>query len=263
MGLRRQHRPRERGDRDARIRAGLLDGEADGHEGLREREHDARRHGRPAARARRSGSCPGWRTCSDRCRGRSGSPTSRSSTPTRRAARRTRSRSSTRATPSTTTRSSTSARSPCRRSAPSRLGNLLGDSFGQALGAYGALLVRGDVAPLPPVITARTFNNGDPAKGTFGLSVPATSVSGGVSAQASAAASVLIGLQQDDSAYTNLGLVNLKSDWPKVQLDFFDGLSGERSRRGPSTCSRISRSRSRAPSRPRASPARAASTRSA
>ncbi len=105
--------------------------------------------------------------------------------------------------------------------------NVLGDTFGQALGAYGALLVRGDVAPLPPVVMARTFNNGDPAKGTFGLSVPSTSVSGGVSTQASAAASVLIGLRQNDSAYTNLGLVNLKNDWPKVQLDFFDGVTGD------------------------------------
>ncbi len=87
--------------------------------------------------------------------------------------------------------------------------------------------MRGDVAPLPPVITARTFNNGDPTKGTFGLSVPSTSVAGGVSTQASAAASVLIGLKQNDSAYTNLGLVNLKNDWPKVELDFLDGNSGE------------------------------------
>ena len=104
--------------------------------------------------------------------------------------------------------------------------NLLGDAFGQPLGAYGALMVRGDVAPLAPVITARTFNNGDPAKGTFGLSVPPASVAGGVSAQASPAASLLIGLKQNDSAYTNLGFVNLKNDWPKVQVDFLDGLSG-------------------------------------
>jgi hypothetical protein len=50
-------------------------------------------------------------------------------------------------------------------------------------------------------------------------------VTGGVSAQASAAASVLIGLRQNDAAYTNLGLVNLKNDWPKIQLDFTDGQS--------------------------------------
>jgi hypothetical protein len=74
-------------------------------------------------------------------------------------------------------------------------------------------------------VTARTFNNGDPTKGTFGLSVPPTSVTGGVSSQASPAASVLIGLKQNADAYTNLGLVNLNNDWPKIQLDFLDGLT--------------------------------------
>jgi PKD repeat protein len=103
--------------------------------------------------------------------------------------------------------------------------NLLGGTFGQPLGAYGALMVRGDVAPLPPVITARTFNNGDAEKGTFGLSVPQMSASGGVSTQASPAASVLIGLRENEAAYTNLGLVNLHNDWPTVELDFFDGLT--------------------------------------
>ncbi len=103
-------------------------------------------------------------------------------------------------------------------------GNLLaGPPFNQPLGAYGALMVRGDVAPLPPVITARTFNNGDPTKGTFGLSVPQSSVSGGVSTQAAAAASVLIGLRQNATAYTNIGLVNLHNDWATVELDFYDG----------------------------------------
>jgi PKD domain len=104
-------------------------------------------------------------------------------------------------------------------------GNILSSVFGQTLGAYGALMVRGDVAPLPPVITARTFNNGDPTKGTFGLSVPPMSVTGGVSSQASPAASVLIGLKENADAYTNLGLVNLNNDWPKIQLDFLDGLA--------------------------------------
>jgi hypothetical protein len=103
--------------------------------------------------------------------------------------------------------------------------NLLGGFFQQTLGAYGALMVRGDLAPLAPVITARTFNNGDQNRGTFGLSVPPTSVSGGVTPQAPPAASVLIGLRQNEAAYTNLGLVNLKNDWPKVQLDFSDGLT--------------------------------------
>ncbi len=101
-------------------------------------------------------------------------------------------------------------------------GNILSRVFGQTLGAYGALMVRGDVAALPPVITARTFNNGDPTKGTFGLSVPAMSVTGGVSSE-----SVLIGLKENADAYTNLGLVNLNNDWPKIQLDFLDGLTAE------------------------------------
>ncbi len=103
--------------------------------------------------------------------------------------------------------------------------NVLPDVFGQPLGAYGALMVRGDLAPLPPVITARTFNNGDPTKGTFGLSVPQSSVAGGVSTQAAPAASVLIGLKQNAAAYTNLGLVNLHNDWATVELDFSDGTS--------------------------------------
>jgi PKD repeat protein len=103
--------------------------------------------------------------------------------------------------------------------------NVLGAIFGQQLGAYGALMIRGDQAPLPPVITARTFNNGDPAKGTFGLSVPQSSVSAGVSTQAAPAASVLVGLRQNDAAYTNIGLVNLHNDWATVEMDFYDGAS--------------------------------------
>ena len=104
--------------------------------------------------------------------------------------------------------------------------NVLGQIFGQSLGSYGALMVRGDVAPSAPVITARTFNAGDATKGTFGLSVPSAPVTGGVSAQAPPAASVLIGLRHNDSDYTNLGLVNLRNDWPKVGLDFADAVSG-------------------------------------
>ena len=105
-------------------------------------------------------------------------------------------------------------------------GNLLYDVFRQPLGSYGALIIRGDVAPLPPIVTARTFNGGDATKGTFGLSVPSTSVTAGVTSQASAAASVLIGLRQNDSAYTNLGFVNLRNDWVTLALDFVDARSG-------------------------------------
>lgn len=100
---------------------------------------------------------------------------------------------------------------------------LAGQPFLQPLGAYGALIVRGDSAPLPPVITARTFNNEtSQGQGTFGLSVPPSSVSGGVSTQGAPAASVLIGLRQSAAAYTNIGLVNLHNDWATVELDFFD-----------------------------------------
>ncbi|MEO8586705.1 MAG: PKD domain-containing protein, partial [Acidobacteriota bacterium] len=101
--------------------------------------------------------------------------------------------------------------------------NVLGEFFGQAKGSYGAVLVRGDAAPVPPVITARTYNNGDPAKGTFGLSVPATQASSGVSQQSLAAQQLLIGLRDDATAYTNIGLVNLIStDWSHAHLTFFD-----------------------------------------
>ncbi|MDL2717725.1 MAG: PKD domain-containing protein, partial [Acidobacteriota bacterium] len=101
--------------------------------------------------------------------------------------------------------------------------NVLGGFFGQPLGSYGALLVRGDSAPVPPVITARTFNSGDAAKGTFGLSVPPTQPTSGVSQQSLAAQQLLIGLRDDATAYTNIGLVNLIStDWSHAHLTFFD-----------------------------------------
>src|ERR1035437_1185775 len=102
-------------------------------------------------------------------------------------------------------------------------GSILSGFFGQTLGAYGALMIRGDLAPLAPVVTARTFNNGDPRKGTFGLSVPALPSTRGVSAQSSAAQQLLIGLRDDDSAYTNIALVNLiGTDWSHAHLTFFD-----------------------------------------
>ncbi len=100
--------------------------------------------------------------------------------------------------------------------------------LGRPLGSYGALLVKGDatVAALAPVIVSRTFNDQSAqGKGTFGLSVPSTSAStsGGVSAQAAPAASVLVGLRQNAAAYTNFALVNLNGEWPTVQLDLYDG----------------------------------------
>jgi hypothetical protein len=107
--------------------------------------------------------------------------------------------------------------------------NVVSTFFGKPLGSYGAVIVRGDVAPVVPSITSRTYNNGDPGKGTFGLSVPATQATSGVSQQSSAAQQLLIGLRDDASAdtntgaYTNIGLVNLIStDWSHAHLTFFD-----------------------------------------
>jgi PKD repeat protein len=94
--------------------------------------------------------------------------------------------------------------------------------FGQPLGSHGALLVRGDSAPVPPVLTSRTFNSGDPTKGTFGLSVPATQPSSGLTPQAALARQLLIGLRDDDTAYTNIGLMNLTTDWSHARLTFLD-----------------------------------------
>ncbi len=94
--------------------------------------------------------------------------------------------------------------------------------FGQPLGSYGALLVRGDSAPVPPVLTARTFNSGDPTKGTFGLSVPSTQPSSGLTPQAALAQQFLIGLRDDDTAYTNIGLMNVTTDWSHARLEFTD-----------------------------------------
>jgi PKD repeat protein len=107
--------------------------------------------------------------------------------------------------------------------------NVIDTFFGKSLGSYGAVIVRGDVAPVAPTITSRTYNNGDPGKGTFGLSVPVAQATSGVSQQSSAAQQLLIGLRDDASAetntgaYTNIGLVNLIStDWSHAHLTFFD-----------------------------------------
>ncbi|HEX7529009.1 MAG TPA: hypothetical protein VF425_07860, partial [Thermoanaerobaculia bacterium] len=71
--------------------------------------------------------------------------------------------------------------------------------------------------------TSRTYNNGDPGKGTFGLSVPVAQATSGVSPQSSTAQQLLIGLRDDSSAYTNIALVNLISaDWSHAHLTFFD-----------------------------------------
>ena len=75
---------------------------------------------------------------------------------------------------------------------------------------------------MPPVLTSRTFNTGDPAKGTFGLSVPSTQPSSGLTTQAALSQQFLIGLRDDATAYTNIGLVNLTTDWSHARLSFLD-----------------------------------------
>jgi hypothetical protein len=101
--------------------------------------------------------------------------------------------------------------------------NVLGSFFGKPLGSYGAVVVSGEVAPVAPAITSRTYNNGNPGKGTFGLSVPVAQATNGVSQQSSPAQQLLIGLRDDASAYTNIGLMNLVStDWSHAHLTFFD-----------------------------------------
>jgi PKD repeat protein len=99
--------------------------------------------------------------------------------------------------------------------------NVVGGVYGLPKGSYGALLIRGVNVPLPPVITGRTYNSGIAANGTFGLSIPAASSTAGISAQAPAASTVLIGLRDDDGAYTNVGLANLKGDYATALLTFY------------------------------------------
>lgn len=105
------------------------------------------------------------------------------------------------------------------------LTNVLYNVFSQAEGAYGSILVKGVEVPVNPVITGKTYNRG--GGGTYGLSVPAVRVSGGVQPQAAAASNVLVGLRQTPPGgasagfRTNLALSNLKSDWATVDLTFY------------------------------------------
>ncbi|MBK6403936.1 MAG: PKD domain-containing protein [Holophagales bacterium] len=101
--------------------------------------------------------------------------------------------------------------------------NILADHFGLARGAWGVVLVRGDSAPLSPVIVSRTYNAADAEeKGTFGLSVPAMWVGSGVGPQSNAAASFLADLRHDASYRTNLTVANLKDETAEVEVLFRD-----------------------------------------
>ena len=101
--------------------------------------------------------------------------------------------------------------------------NILADHFGLARGAWGVVLVRGDSAPVSPVIVSRTYNAADAElKGTFGLSVPAMWVGSGVGPQSNAPARFLADLRHDASYRTNLTVANLKDEMAEVEVLFRD-----------------------------------------
>jgi PKD repeat protein len=101
--------------------------------------------------------------------------------------------------------------------------NILADHFGRARGAWGVVLVRGDSAPVSPVIVSRTYNAADAeVTGTFGLSVPAMWVGSGVGPQSNRAASFLADLRHDASYRTNLTVANLKDETAEVEVVFRD-----------------------------------------
>ncbi|MDX9732497.1 MAG: PKD domain-containing protein, partial [Thermoanaerobaculia bacterium] len=101
--------------------------------------------------------------------------------------------------------------------------NVLKSLFLLDQGAWGVVLVRGDDIPVPPVIVSRTYNaaNADEV-GTFGLSVPALSVAGGVQPQSAGGGNVLAGLRHDDVFRTNLAVANLKGETAEVEVVFRD-----------------------------------------
>ena len=101
--------------------------------------------------------------------------------------------------------------------------NVLKELFALAKGAWGVVLVRGDDVPLPPVIVSRTYNAASvDENGTFGLSVPALSVSAGVRPQSAAASNFLVDLRQDASFRTNLTVANLGAETAEVEVVFRD-----------------------------------------
>ncbi|KAA0253675.1 PKD domain-containing protein [Acidobacteria bacterium ACD] len=112
--------------------------------------------------------------------------------------------------------------------------NVLNRLFYKDRGSYGGILIRGDDVPVNPVISGRTYNSGS-AGGTFGLSVPAVRVSGGVTPQGAAASNVLVGLRQNPApdgqpasgSRTNLSLANLKDEAARVELRFYNAAGTE------------------------------------
>src|SRR5439155_16254037 len=108
-----------------------------------------------------------------------------------------------------------------RQSTKSYKNILQGAPFSLSKGSFGAILIRGDNVPTAPVITGRTYNSGG-GSGTYGLSIPAVPVTGGVRAQAASASNVLIGLREKPGAFhTNFSLANLAGDFASAQVTFF------------------------------------------
>ena len=101
--------------------------------------------------------------------------------------------------------------------------NILAGFFGLAKGAWGVVLVRGDTVPVSPVVVSRTYNAATAEEtGTFGLSVPALSVSSGVRPQSAAASTFLADLRHDEAYRTNLTVANLKEETAEVEVIFRD-----------------------------------------
>jgi PKD repeat protein len=99
---------------------------------------------------------------------------------------------------------------------------LSGPPFGLSKGSFGAILVRGDDVPASPVISGRTYNSGG-GSGTYGLSLPAVPVTGGVRGQSASAGNVLIGLREKSGDFhTNLTIANLAADYAQARVQFLD-----------------------------------------
>ncbi|MBK6406018.1 MAG: hypothetical protein IPF66_13780 [Holophagales bacterium] len=70
---------------------------------------------------------------------------------------------------------------------------------------------------------SRTYNAATAEEtGTYGLSVPAMSVSSGVRPQSAAASTFLADLRHDEAYRTNLTVANLKEETAEVEVIFRD-----------------------------------------
>jgi PKD repeat protein len=118
--------------------------------------------------------------------------------------------------------------------------NIIGKWFQRPDGAYAVLVKGDDSNPTPPVISATTYNNnqGNLAKGTYGVALPVLRTSSALSAGIPSLASSLAGLRDVpkapdtqalglltawpnvSAAYTNIGLVNTGTETATVEVRF-------------------------------------------